>query len=266
MKADAIVRERELLKAALAPSDGCVTIEELSGLSDASLPEPVRARISGHVTTCQRCQTEIALLKKFESAAAGPDEEGAASWITARLERQFEQITGAARASSQAGKERKPWWRRLFSFRLLGSRPVTAAAFALALAMLLIVLNLPLRNTREPALSPDVGLTPPVFRSDALAVLGPTGDLEEAPTELRWQPAPDAATYSVQLMEVDRVELWKGESSKSSLSLPPAVRARIVPGKALLWKVEARDASGRTIARSEIQRFRVAIRPPRPAK
>src|SRR6266849_4568389 len=145
--------DRELLKAALAPSDACATIEQLSGLSDASLPEPVRARVSGHVAACQRCQTELALLKEFESAAPRPDEEAAASWITARLEREFEQITGAARASSQAGnEERQPGWRRLFSVRLLGSRPATAAAaFALATAMLLIVLNLPIRTTREPA-------------------------------------------------------------------------------------------------------------------
>jgi hypothetical protein len=259
------VREREFLKATLAPSSACATIEELSGLSDASLPEPVRTRISGHVTACQRCRTELALLERFESAAAGPDEEGAVSWITARLERGFEQITGAARTSSNSGKERKPWWRKLFGFRLLGSRPATAA-FALALAMLLIVFNLPLRNAREPVLSPDVGFTPPVFRSDALAVVGPTGDLEQAPAELRWQPAPGAATYSVQLMEVDRVELWKGESSTPSLSLPPAVRTRIVPGKALLWMVQARDASGRTIATSEIQRFRVVREAPRSTK
>ena len=264
MKGDAIVRERELLKATLAPSDACATIEELSGLSDASLPEPVRGRISGHVTACQRCQTELALLEKFESAAVGPDEEEAASWITARLERRFDQITGAASASSRGGEERKPWWRRLFGFRLLGSTPATVAAFAMA--MLLIVLNLPIRNAREPVLSPEVGFTPPVFRSDALAVVGPTGDLEEAPTELRWQPAPGAATYSVELMEVDRVDLWKGQSGNPSLSLPPAVRALIVPGKALLWKVEARDASGRTIATSEIQRFRVAMRALRPPK
>jgi hypothetical protein len=262
VKADAIVRERELLKAALASSDGCATIEELSGLSDASLPEPVRARISEHLTACPRCQAELALFEKFESAVAGPDEEGAASWITARLESRFEQIAGAARASSQAAKERKPWWRTLFSFRLFGSTPVTAAAFALGLAMLFIVLNLPIGVTREPVLSPDLDFRPKVFRSDALAVVGPTGDLQETPAELRWQPAPGAATYSVRLMEVDRVELWKGESSKPSVSLPPAVRTRIVPGKALLWMVEARDASGRTIATSEIQRFRVAMGAP----
>jgi hypothetical protein len=266
VKADVIMRERELLKAALAPSDGCATIEQLSGLSDASLPERVRARVSGHVTACHRCQTELALLKKFESAAAGPDEEGAASWITARLERGFEQIIRAARASSQAGKEREPWWRKLFRFRLFGSPRAAAAAFALAMAMLVVVLNLPLRKTGEPDLSAGVEFTPPVFRSDTVAVVGPTGDLEEAPTELRWQPAPGATTYSVQLMEIDRVELWKGESSKPSLSLPPAVRARIVPGKALLWKVEAKDASGRTIATSEIQRFRVAMVAPRSTK
>lgn len=260
------MRERELLKATLAPSDACATIEQLSGLSEGSLPDPVRAHVSAHVAGCHRCQTEIALLEKFEAAAAGPDEEEAVSWITGQLERRFEQITGAARASSQAGKERKPWWRRLFGFRLLGSRPATAAAFALALAMLLVVFNLPIRNPREPALSPDIGFTPPVFRSGALAVVGPAGDLQEAPTEFQWQPAPGAATYSVRLMEVDRVELWRGESSEPSLSLPPAVRTRIVPGKALLWMVEARDASGRTIATSEIQRFRVAMRASRSTK
>jgi hypothetical protein len=115
---------------------------------------------------------------------------------------------------------------------------------------------------REPALPPDIDATPLVFRSDALAVVGPSGDLEQAPTELRWQPSPGAASYSVQLMEVDRVELWKAESIEPSVSLPPAVRARIVPGKPLLWRVMAKDVSGRTVAASEIQRFRVAIRPP----
>jgi len=254
---------RKLLKAALAPSDACATTEQLSGLSDASLPEPVRARVSAHVTACLRCQTGLALLEEFESGALRPDEEAAASWITARLERGFGQITGAVRASSRAGtEERQPGWRRLFGVRLLGSRPAAAAAFALAAAMLLIVLNLPIRTAREPALPPDIDATPLVFRSDALAAVGPSGDLEQAPTELRWQPSPGAASYSVQLMEVDRVELWKAESSEPSVSLPPAVRARIVPGKPLLWRVMAKDASGRTVAASEIQRFRVAIRPP----
>jgi len=263
VKADASGGDRKLLKAALAPSDACATIEQLSGLSDASLPEPVRARVSAHVTACLRCQTELALFEEFESAALSPDEEAAASRITARLERGFEQITGAVRASSQAAtEERQPGWRRLFRVRLLGSRPATAAAFALAAAMLLIVLNLPIRTAREPALPPDIDATPLVFRSDALAVGGPSGDLEQAPTELRWQPSPGAASYSVQLMEVDRVELWKAESIEPSVSLPPAVRARIVPGKPLLWRVMAKDASGRTVAASEIQRFRVAIRPP----
>ena len=85
------------------------------------------------------------MLQEFESAALSPDEEAAASRITARLERGFEQITGAVRASSQAGtEERQPGWRRLFRVRLLGSRPASAAAFALAFAMLLIVFNLPI--------------------------------------------------------------------------------------------------------------------------
>ena len=89
--------------------------------------------------------------------------------------------------------------------------------------------------------------------------LSPTGDLKQVPVELRWQAFPEAARYLVTVMEVDRTELWKAESSQTSASLPTALLARIVPGKRLLWQVTAMDSAGRTVATSQLQSFRLAI-------
>ena len=60
-------------------------------------------------------------------------------------------------------------------------------------------------------------------------------------------------------MEVDYAELWSTETHDASIALPPAVRARIVPGKPLLWEVVAKDAAGRAVAWSGKQRFRVRM-------
>ncbi len=260
--ADANPTERKGLEAALAPTDACVTIEQLSRLCDADRAGGADARAAEHVAGCLRCRTELALLKAFESASPGPGEEAAASWIVARLERDVARMTGAPQARSRvpgAGQD-QPRWRRLLAFR-----PV-AGALAIAAAMLLVVLNVPWREAGPPALSPDVAGGPAVFRSDSVAVVGPVGDLDEPPAELRWEAAPGAVSYSVQMMEVDRTEVWNAQSRQASVSLPAAVRARMVPGKPLLWQVVAKDGAGKTVAASEVQRFRVRVRQPHPGE
>jgi hypothetical protein len=60
-------------------------------------------------------------------------------------------------------------------------------------------------------------------------------------------------------MEVDRVPFWSAETREPGIELPSAVRAKIVPGKALLWEVVAKDAAGRTVAGSGQQAFRVRL-------
>src|SRR5260370_11928061 len=113
-----------------------------------------------------------------------------------------------------------------------------------------------LRSTWEPAIRSDAN--PSIFRSEELVVAGPVGDLDEAPVELRWQAAPHSVLYSVRLFEVDETELWKAESSSTTVKVPPAIRAKIIPGKTLLWQVTALDSTGKAVATSQIQRFRVS--------
>lgn len=259
---DGGLSEREQWRAALAVTGACPTIDELSGFSDGSLSASARVRVSTHLAGCQRCQTELVMLKEFELAVPRPEEEADVSWITSRLERDFQQITGAhARPSAGSlpaiGVRRGPWWQEIFR-----PRAVRAGALAFATVLVVIAGTLYVRNTREPALTPGAESGPVVLRSEELTVVGPVGDLEQPPTELRWQSAPTAVVYSVQVMEVDRSTLWTAESRQTSVGLPPSVRAKIAPGKTLLWQVAALDAAGKTVAASQIQRFRVPINPP----
>jgi hypothetical protein len=244
------------LKAALAPSRACATVEQLSRLCDADHAGSADARLAGHVAGCLRCRTELALLKQFESGTLPPGDEAAARRLVARLERDVAQMVGSGPAPSAGGvpERRAVFWEPLQSLR------TAIAGVLVATAMLLLALNLRGGNAGAPPLSPDIGGGQPIFRSDALAVIGPVGDLETVPTELRWETVPGAAWYSVQVTEVDRTELWKAESAQASVALPTVVRARIVPGKPLLWQVVAKDESAKTVATSAVQRFRLRMR------
>jgi len=257
MTADVDPTDRDLLRTALSPSRDCASIEQLSRLCDADHAEAADARAAEHVAGCLRCRTELALLKQFESGALRPAEEEDASWIAARLARDVARLTAGEALVPRRSDRLRPARR---SGRFLAPRAL-AGGLAVAAAAVLVVVNFAGREESPPPLPPDATAGPSSFRSDTIAVTGPAGDLDMAPKELRWEPAPGAASYTVQVMQVDRTQVWSGESQKPRLLLPSSVRARVVPGKPFLWQVVARDAGGQAIAASEIQRFRVRMHP-----
>ena len=242
--------ESSLLRKVLSRSHACATPFELDSLlADESLGRRAAARLWDHVSCCARCQTELMLLKDFENAAPRPDEEGAVAWISARLERRF----------SEASARPSPW--RARNGGLPPRRSVFTAlnlgGFAVAAAMLGAAVTIGLREGRTPDLAQPSLTAPMVLRSAGISTLSPAGDLEAAPDELRWEPQADAGSYSVQVMEVDHAELWSAETRDATIAVPPTLRARIVPGKPLLWEVVAKDAAGRAIGWSGEQRFRI---------
>jgi anti-sigma factor RsiW len=237
--------ERSLLREALSPSRACASPLELGAFADGSLAELAAARVRNHLSSCMRCQTELTLLKEFESAAPGPDEDDAVSSISARLERRFSEAT-PSQTPHRAALPRRSWLKAL-----------NVGGFALAAATLVAAVTIGLRERRAPELAPPSPAASAVLRSAAITTLSPAGDLDAAPDELRWEPTADAASYSVEVMEVDHAELWRAETRDASIALPPALRAQIVPGKPLLWEVVAKDAAGRPFAWSGKERFRI---------
>ena len=118
MGADANI-DVKALKAALAPSRACATVEQLSRLCDADHAGSADARLAGHVAGCLRCRTELALLKQFESGTLPPGDEAAARRLVARLERDVAQMVGSVPAPSAGGvpERRAVFWEPLQSLR-----------------------------------------------------------------------------------------------------------------------------------------------------
>jgi hypothetical protein len=249
--------DTEMIRAALAPSPNCPSIEQLSRLCDADHAGAAEARAAEHVAGCLRCRTELSLLKLFESGALHPGEEDDASWIEARLARDLPRmVAGEAPPPRSAPPSGPAGWRRFVSLRTV------AVSLAAAAAAVLLAVNVSGPDASPPALAPGAAAGPEVFRSEEVILESPAGDLATAPKQLRWFAAPGANSYAVELMEVDRTMVFSAESKEPRLALPPSVRARMVPGKPFLWHVIAKDQSGNSIATSQIQKFRVRmIRP-----
>ena len=131
------------------------------------------------------------------------------------------------------------------------------AALAVAGALVVIAIGLQVRQSAPPAIDGARATGAQVFRSQALTILSPIGDLKDSPSEIRWEPVPTAATYQVRLMEVDQHEMWNAHTAQTSASLPDDLRTQIVPLKTLLLEVTAFDAKGRKVAQSEVIRLRV---------
>jgi hypothetical protein len=247
---DAFMLDRSGLNEALKAKHDCLTPPELEKLVEDSSVE------NSHVAECSRCQTELALLKSFESNEPLPGEGAAVAWISARLERQLGQIKSPG-ASQEADvlDPASSWLSRLFRGRTTRWLVPVTAVLIVAMASFSLM-----HQSREPQLRADAGSGPIVYRSQEIEVVAPVGNLVDAPKTLQWKPLPGAAKYQVSIMEVDEVALWTGEINDSILTIPIAVRAKLLPGKPVLWRVTALDSQGRVLAASQLQRFSVQLK------
>ena len=229
------------MRDALSPGKDCPPIEELSQLLAGS-----QADLSQHVEACAYCRTELHLLQSFEAREVSPQLAENVGLIVEKLRERSTEIFPPVR---RAKPSRLQEW--LATFR--------SPAAILAFASLLIVgaVGLQFWHGGPPDLRPPVASEPDVLRSHSVTVSSPVGDLREAPKQIEWQAVNNAARYEVRLLEVDRTELWKGETSAVKIDLPPAVQARIVPAKTILCEVHAFDAAGRSVAESNTVRFRL---------
>ena len=243
---------RSTLRSALQATPDCLAPEELEHLAkDAAQTHP-------HVSQCSRCQTDLALLRSFESNDPLPDEGAAVAWIGARMERRLDQIKHPNRSRGEEGSANaNSWLQKLFgggSMRWL----VPAAAMLVVAAAAAVWFHRP----QEPEFRADSGSGPVVYRSQEVEAAGPSGEVAETPKTLQWKAFPGAAEYKVSIMEVDETPLWAGDTHDLVLTIPDGVRAKMLPGKPVLWRVTALDGQARTLATSQVQRFSVQRKSP----
>ncbi len=206
---------------ALRRAENCLPLERLG----ETLTAPERE----HLGLCVRCQTEMRLWEEFRNGDTTAEERETVQAIAGQLSRSANVVSIGS-------------WRNR---RLLA----VAAVVVLVAAIGYVVQN------REPSIGVAIAERE-TYRSASVRAIAPTGDLTQAPIELRWEPVAGATRYDLQVAEVDRTILWRVSSREPRVALPAAVIAQFVPGKTILWDVTAlRDAT--VMAESGTQRFRV---------
>jgi len=225
---------------AAAETKDCLPLETLEQMMDNRSRD---AKAEAHLAGCAHCQTELAMLKSFEQSTPSADEGAAVAWIAAQLERR--QNAPAA----QQKVARVPFWRAMFRV------PVMAGAAALA-AVLIFGISLYHGNSDGPSkLNPGVGNGP--FRTGAIHLVSPIADQPSAPAEFHWDTVQGAASYTVELKDVAGITLATAKSTQNFLAASSEMKAVMISGKPLKWKVTAFNADGKEIANSSMEQFKV---------
>lgn len=200
-----------------------------------------------HVRSCPYCQTELHLLRTFESEEASQASSEARK-VDALLRKRSKEII----RQSVPAETRVPWWKAAFTMRSLAQ-----ASLAVALIFAVTGLVIHFRSTNQPTSIAQNETSTEVFRSGGFNVISPTGDLRERPEEVQWEKVLNATRYQVRLLEVDGNELWKAETATDHIDLPSSIRARIVPAKTLFLEITAFDAGGSKVGDTGQVRFRL---------
>jgi len=224
---------------AAAETKDCLPLEVLEQMMDNT---PRDAKAAAHLAGCAHCQTELAMLRSFEQSTPSAEEGAAVAWIAAQLERQ----QNASVAQQKIAKV--PFWRTMFRV------PYLAGAAALA-AVLIFGISLYHGNSDGPGrINPDLGNGQ--FRG-SIHLVSPITEQNIAPAEFRWDAVQGASSYSVELKDVGGITLASANSTQNVLPVTPEMKAVMVSGKPLKWKVTAMDANGKEIANSSLEQFKV---------
>jgi len=234
--------QEQSLTHALQPGPDCPSIEQIGRYADGALVAEERRQAEAHIATCPNCQAELSLLRGFATLTVRDDEADAVRWGIDELQRRRAATAGTADPKEPAVR------RWLSASRLRPALVLTAVTVAVVFGYYVV-------DRRAPRLPADLGSD--VTRSLAVSLRAPLGDQAEAPARLQWDRVSGAARYHVRLSEVDRQEIWSGDTASPSIDLPPEVRARLVPGKTVLWQVTAYGSANTAIAASNAERFRV---------
>ena len=230
---------------AMASGDDCLDLSVLERIADAG-PSGADAKAAAHLAQCPHCQTELAMLKRFESAEPLEGEGAAVAWIAAQLQRNRPGESGTL------APRRVSVWQSIFT----GAFSWKPLAAALALVFVFGAGYLVMRDGKPPVVVPELGGN---FRSGVVKLVGPSGEIGGVPAQLEWKAANGAKGYSIELLEVDGTVLAKLQTAETHLTLKPEQTRFMLPGKPITWRVTALDANGKEIPNSAGQmQFKVA--------
>lgn len=187
-----------------------------------------RERFIGHLASCASCREALAALVRD-----GPVPESPATL------RPHEFV---ARGYAAQGRPRAVLRMRA----LIGAALVAAASLAVAM----------LRPFSGPMPLP-APIESAGVRGGDIQLLGPSGPVTEV-REFRWSSPVAATRYRLQVRDDGGAVVHETLATSERTTLPEEARARLRPGRAYSWRVEALDGAGEVILASRPLTFRIA--------
>ena len=225
-------REQEAFKKVFTTSVACPPLEKLLEAAGRQGTETGR-----HMAECARCSGEFALYGQF---LADNGSAGLARTVR-RVDRKISRAIHESRPSPS-------WLSRLLRPVVLGP-----AMAAMAAALIVVGVGVPHRGAMEGRV-----VLEGTERAQTVELLAPKGEVPTAPGIFRWTAVAKARSYRVKLMEVDKNVIWETETRITTAGLPATIQKLALPGKRLIWTVEALNSQGQSVGMGN-QDFRRAI-------
>lgn len=229
-------------QSAVAATAECLPLEVLERMTESSAAD---AKAGAHLAECPHCQTELSMLKSFEASVPSENEGAAVAWIAAQLERK--QNTQVAKPAVA----RISFWRSMFRVPYMAG----AAALAVVLALGVSFYHSSNHDGISTIGNGSYGTNP--LRTGGIHFLSPVGQLNQIPSEFRWEAFTGASSYKIELKDAIGTVLASTQTKKNVLIITPEIKAKMIEGKPLSWKVTALDASGKEIANSTGGDFKI---------
>jgi hypothetical protein len=236
----------ELIKEALKRGPACPPLETLAFALTLNDNDSRKADASRHIAGCPCCRADYLLQCDFQNIVSLPEEEDVLHSIAHSLGDPVPRPGVPRPIPIRAARQR--WFQT--------PRVLTGIAAAAVLS----VVAIGVREHRVESLDPAVSGSA-TYRSAAVQAVFPIGDLQQTPSDFHWTATPDAHSFVLTVMEVDRTVVYSTWVRGTNLAMPSEVRTSLQPGRTLLWTVKALDADGTVFQESKIERFRLAGRP-----
>jgi hypothetical protein len=196
------------------------------------LPEDEARVFEEHYFNCPRCFQRVA------------EREELVSVIKARGDEIFVR-------SSIAEAEKPSWVHKVLDF----FTPRQWVFVSLTVLALLVIIFGFMPRQRPPA--PHFVLDgEDVLRGESLTLISPMIDIKGTPASFEWKALEGAAEYKVSLY--GQTLIWSATTKDSRMSLPPEVKAKLVPGQKYSWQVKAFSPQGLLVAVSSRVHFAIS--------
>ena len=103
--------------------------------------------------------------------------------------------------------------------------------------------------------TPQFFVSDDLVRGESIILISPVFEVESVPSQFTWKSSGKDADYTISIFNSHQI--WTITTKNTSVSLPKAIRAKLVPGEKYSWQVKSFSSEGMLIAVSKRVQFQI---------